>query len=230
MADDQPYYGSWFFRVDRFADVHMVAAQNKDQSCALASIKMVYFKVKKLHPGAPSMITERRLEALYKTKARESQHDFDQAGSNPKVMVDVLNGMGLGTWAVEWPPVTGVGGRIAQLVGVDQFGLGITGINALTRNYPVILACYWTGGGGHAIVVDTVTKVPAMGTYATICDPWDANVHFERIDSGKPFTYKPKKALGINVWGKTKADTHGIGGDGTVKGIVYCQKPLGFFG
>lgn len=225
MADDQPYYGSWFLRIDRFADVHMVAAQGKDQSCALASIKMVHFKVNKLRPGASLLTTERQLETLYKQKAKETSHDFDQKGSNPQVMVDVLNSMGTGMWTIDWPPVHEVGDRVAKYVGVDQFGLGVTGINAMKRKYPVILACYWQPKGGHAVVVDTVTRIPAMGTYATICDPWDANVHFEKLESGKPFSYSPKPAAGINVWGKTKADAAGIGGNGIIKAVIYCKQP-----
>jgi hypothetical protein len=227
--DDQPYYGSWFLRIDRFSDVHIVAAQSKDQSCALASIKMVYFKMNKLRPGASNLATERELEKLYKQKARETSHDFDQEGSNPEVMVDVLNAMGMGQWAIDWPPVTDVSARIEKYVGVDQFGLGITGINAASRKYPVILACYWQPRGGHAIVVDTVTRVPLMGNYATICDPWDADVHFEKIEIGRPLTYNPRAVGGWNFWGETKADKAGIGGNGMIKGIIYCQKARGFW-
>jgi len=219
--DDQPYYGSWFLRFDRFADTHMVAAQGKGQSCGLASIKMVYFKINKLRPGKSSFDTERHLEDVYKQKAGEGSHDFDQVGSDPDVMVDVLNELGIGRWAIDWPNLNLVGDHVAQYVGVDQFGLG--GINAFTRKYPVILACYWSTSGGHAIVVDTVTRVPAMGNYAAICDPWDANIHFEKIQSGRPFTYSPTAVSGVNVWGETRADTDGIGGHGTIKGIIYCQ-------
>ncbi len=221
MPDDQPYLGSWFLRIDRFADVHLVAAQSKDQSCGLASIKMVMFKVNKLRPGASSLETERNIEKKYKTLAGETTHDFDVKGSNPGVMVKVLNSFGIGNWAIDWPALNDVGTKIGQYVGTDQFGLGLTGYNAINRGYPVILACYWAGGGGHAIVVDTVTSVPVLGTYATICDPWDANVHFEKIETGKPFTYKPTAAMGINFWG----DVKGVpSGNGTVKAIIYCQK------
>jgi hypothetical protein len=136
-------------------------------------------------------------------------------------MVDVLNAMGTGPWAIERPAVHDVGERIAEHVGVDQFGLGITGINAITRKYPVILGCYWQPKGGHAIVVDTVTKVVGVGTYAAICDPWDANIHFEKIEKGKPFNYNPTPAAGINIWGKTKADAAGVGGNGVIKVIIY---------
>jgi hypothetical protein len=227
MPDDQPFMGSWFFRIDRFADTHLVAAQGKDQSCGLASIKMVVFKVNKLRPGGAALSTERDIEKRYKQSAGETTHDFDQAGSDPAVMVKVLNSFGIGNWAIEWPPLNDVGTKIAQYVGTDQFGLGLTGINALKRGYPVILACYWSGGGGHAIVVDTVTSVPMVGTYATICDPWDADVHFEKIEAGKPFTYAPTAAIGINFWG----DVKGVpAGNGVVKAIIYCQKSPGFWG
>jgi hypothetical protein len=227
MADDQPYMGSWFLRIDRFADVHLVAAQTKDQSCGLASIKMVIFKVNKLRPGATAFQTEALIEERYKKLAGETSHDFDVAGSSPTTMVKVLNSFGIGNWAIAYPPLNDVGTEIGKYVGVDQWGLGLTGLNAAMRGYPVILACYWKPKGGHAIVVDTVTSVPVMGTYATICDPWDADIHFEKIEAGKPFTYQPKAAIGVNLWGSVKGPP---GGDGTVKAIIYCQKSPGFWG
>lgn len=233
MADDQPYYGSWFLRIDRFADVHLVAAQNQDQSCGLACIKMVVFKVNKLRPGTSSLTTEHELEKRYKQEAGEKAHDFDLTGSSPSVMVKVLNSIGIGNWALESPPLNDVGTRVAKYVGTDQFGLGLTGINAALRGYPVILACYWAGGGGHAIVVDTVTNVPALGIYATICDPWDANIHFEKIEAGKPMTYKPSAVSGVNFWGSTAVERKGgsrpPAGNGTIKAIIYCQKSPGFW-
>lgn len=228
---EQPFYGSWFLRIDRFADAHLVAAQNQDMSCGLASIKMVLFKVNKLRPGASSLHTETEIEKRYKKLAKEKVHDFEKAGADPDVMVSVLNSFGIGNWAIDWPAAGDVGAKVAKYVGVDQFGLGPTGINAIKRGYPVILACYWKGGGGHAIVVDTVTAVPFLGTYATICDPWDADVHFEKIEAGKPFTYKPRAVAGVNLWGKVKTDEHGPpSGEGTIEAIIYCQKAPGLWG
>jgi len=231
MPDDQPLMGSWFLRIDRFADVHLVAAQNKDQSCGLASIKMVIFKVNKLRPQS-AFAVERDIERRYKKLAGEKVHDFDAAGSSPSVMVKVLNSFGIGNWAIDRPPVNQVGTKVAKYVGTDQFGLGITGVNAIRRGYPVILACYWKDGKGgfkkgHALVVDTVTQVPILGTYATICDPWDADIHFEKIEAGKPFTYQPTAALGVNFWGDVKGDASG---DGVVGAIIYCQKSPGYWG
>ena len=231
MPDDQPFMGSWFLRIDRFADVHLVAAQNKNQSCGLACIKMAVFKINKPRPQS-AFAVERDIEQRYRKQAGEMVHDFDTHGSNPTVMVKVLNDLGIGNWAIKWPGVNDVGDKIARYVGIDQFGLGPTGANAIRRGYPVILACYWKDGkggfkGGHAIVVDTVTRVPLLGTHATICDPWDADIHFEKIETGKPFTYKPTKAIGINLWGDVKGDASG---DGVVRGIVYCQKSAGFWG
>jgi hypothetical protein len=221
MPDDQNYMGSWFFRIDRFADTHLVAAQNKKQSCGLAAVKMVIFKVNKLRPGAAAFSLESEIAQRYQALAGETAHDFDVKGSGPNIIVKVLNSFGIGSWTLEAPPINQVGAKIAQYVGVDRFGLGITGINAITRRSPVILACYWSTGGGHAIVVDTVTETPFVGTLATICDPWDADIHFEKIEAGKPFTYTPKAAVGVNFWGAVKGPP---GGKGTVRAIIYRQR------
>jgi hypothetical protein len=209
LKDDQPLLGSWFLRIDRFGDVHMVAAQNKGQTCALASIKMVYFKVNKLRPGVSSFTLERALEQKYQGLAKEKSHDWERFGvPSPDVPTQVLNSLGLGSWKTTYPSPGQVGTKIAHYVGTDQFGLGITGINAIRRRAPVILWCVWPAHGGHVVVVDTVTHIPLVGTFATICDPWDANVHFERIEDGKSFTYHPGKAPGFNFWGHTQNEKH----------------------
>lgn len=204
LIDDQPHLGSWFLRIDRFSDVHVVAAQNKSQSCGLASIKMVAFKINKLRPGAAALQKERFIEKIYRQKAGETTHNWEQTGASPTVMLNVLNSLGIGVWKISHPPVNDVGTTIARSLGVDQFGLGATGINAIKRGAPVILGCHWAPGGGHAVVVDTVTHVPAIGTFAAICDPWDGNVHFEQIEAGQPFTYNPQNVKGVNFWGKTQ--------------------------
>ncbi len=229
MPDDQPYYGSWFLRIDRFADVHAVCAQGKDNSCVLASIKMAAFKTNKLRPGRTALRTEHLIEQRYKAFENNPAHDFNNVGGMPDVATQVLNSLGIGNWASEWPPVGDVPEKVMKYVGVDQMGLGITGINAATRGFPVILFCRWAGphGGGHAIVCDTVTHIPLVGTYATICDPWDANVHFEKIQKGNAFTYNPKAASGVNFWGEVKGVPSG---SGTIVAIAYCQKSPGFWG
>ena len=38
---------SWFVRISRFASVHMVRSQAKNMSCAMASIVMVNFKIRR---------------------------------------------------------------------------------------------------------------------------------------------------------------------------------------
>jgi hypothetical protein len=226
MPDDQPYYGSWFLRVDRFADVHAVCAQNKDNSCVLASIKMVAFKVNCLRPGHTALRTERLIEARYKALEKNAAHDFNTTGGMPDIATEVLNSLGIGNWASEWPATQRVPELVTKYVGVDEMGLGLLGINAAKRGFPVILFCRWKGGGGHAIVCDTVTRVPMLGTYATLCDPWDADVHFEEIRKNRPFKYKPEKAIGLNLWGKVKGDASG---SGTIVAIAYCQKSPGFW-
>lgn len=218
MPDDQPYYGSWFLRIDRFADVHAVCAQGKGCSCVLASIKMAAFKVNKLRPGKTALRTEQLIEQRYKTFEHNPGHDFETVGGMPDVATQVLNSLDIGNWASEWPTPSDVPEQVMKYVGVDKAGLGFTGINAAMRGFPVILFCRWNGPGGHAIVCDTVTSVPVLGTYAAICDPWDANVHFEKIQKGQAFTYNPKKASGINFWGEVKGVP---AGSGTIVAIAY---------
>jgi hypothetical protein len=104
MPDDQPYYGSWFLRIDRFADVHAVCAQGKGCSCVLASIKMVAFKVNKLRPGHTALRTERLIEKRYKAFEKDPNHDFEKVGAMPDVATQVLNSSESGTGTRSGPP------------------------------------------------------------------------------------------------------------------------------
>ena len=227
MPDDQPYYGSWFLRMDRFGDAHAVCAQNKEKSCIMASIKMVAFKVNKLRPGRNALHTEHRIEQQFHYFVNQVGN-LQEPDIGPHVATQVLNSLGCGNWAYEWPQANDIPAMVMKYVGVDRAGLGITGVNAALRKFPVILFCEWAGNDneGHAIVCDTVTHVPMVGTYATICDPWDANVHFEKIQKGHPFTYSPNQPIGVNFWGKVKGVSSRTG---TISAIAYCQKSPGFW-
>lgn len=229
--DDQPNLGSWFLRIDRFGDTHAVAAQNKGQSCALASIKMIVFKVNKLRPGAGAFQTEKNIEKVYMQEAGETTHDFEKQGSQRNVQERVLNRLGIGCWKWEQPSATLIPQLLIDNVGEEVFGAGPVA-NIIRHKYPAIIGCSWSGGGGHALCVDTVTTVPGFGTYAAICDPWDAEVHIVKIEVGKPLTYIPKPVIGINFWGETKDDAERekyaklnqpmpTPPTGTITGIIY---------
>lgn len=229
--DDQPNLGSWFLRIDRFGDTHAVAAQNKGQSCALASIKMIVFKINKLRPGAGAFVKEKEIETIYLQQAGEASHDFDTNGSQRGIQEKVLNQLGIGTWKWEQPAPTNIPQLLIDGVGEEVLGLGPFA-NTIRHKYPAIIGCSWNGGGGHALCVDTITTVPGIGTYAAICDPWDGEVHIQRIEVGAPITYIPKHAIGINFWGDTKDDADRkkyaaanqpmpAPPTGTITGIIY---------
>jgi len=67
-------------------------------------------------------------------------------------------------------------------------------------------------------VVDTVREM--LGThYATVCDPWDANVHIQKIERGGTFVYNAGEGgFAINLWGTTKAEKQPY--DNTSRGMV----------
>lgn len=229
--DDQANLGSWFLRFDRFGDTHAVAAQNKDQSCALASIKMIVFKINKLKPGKAALTLEKDIEKIYMQEAGEASHDFDAQGSQRNVQEKVLNRLGVGRWKWEQPVASKIPKLLIDAVGEEYLGAGPI-INTIRHNYPAIIGCSWSGGGGHALCVDTITTIPGIGTYAAICDPWDADVHIQKIEIGQPITYVPTKGIGFNLWGDTKDATdreaHAKANQampapptGTITGIIY---------
>ena len=80
--------------------------------------------------------------------------------------------------------------------------MGTTGFGPTVAVEPVILGVDWDQGGAHWVVVDTIRTV--MGTtYATVCDPWDANVHIQSFSTGSPFRYDASSGgFSVNFFGK----------------------------
>lgn len=233
--DDQPNFGSWFLRFDRFGDSHAVAAQNKGQSCAPASIKMIAFKINKLRPGKSAFQLEKEIEKIFMQQAGETSHDFETQGSHRNIQERVLNQLGIGNWKWEQPTPSMIPQLLIDAVGKEVFGLGPL-VNTIRHKYPAVIGCNWSGGGGHALCVDTVTSVPGIGMFAAICDPWDANVHIQEIEIGRPITYIPKRVIGVNYWGDTKDGAERKNNaklnkpmppppTGTVTGIIYRTSP-----
>jgi hypothetical protein len=103
---------------------------------------------------------------------------------------------------------------------LDKVGL-TAGLGAVVDVEPVILGVDWDLGGAHWVVVDTIRE--AFGSqYATICDPWDANVHMQAFSVGSPFFYDAATGgFMLNVWGTApKGDTkpyQGVAAKGQVK-------------
>jgi hypothetical protein len=69
--------------------------------------------------------------------------------------------------------------------------------------------------------VDTIRDILDR-QYATICDPWDTNVHMQRIHTGHPFYYDAANGgFMMNFWGtapKGEAKPYqGVAAKGQVK-------------
>ena len=192
---------SWFSRIDRFGSGHMVRSQDQDMSCGMASIVMVNFKMKKglmfagmaagaalstvPVPGASylgqtlsrsafdyAVASEQEEIDLY-DNASGSVTDFDQDGSDPDFYPQVLADLGLGDW---------------ESVDVGEAGLAQAVIDATDDGSPVIVACMWNGGGGHALCIDETHSFFST-RYLCVCDPWDGELRLITCRPGSTVQY-----------------------------------------
>lgn len=204
----------WFSRFTRFGDAHMVYGQERDNSCGLASIMMVVFKINKLKPGAQALHTENAvIKTFTDTLGYAPQVGTNQAGTTGSELVKVLNKLNVGKWEYHVCGDAGVAGKIMNSVGTDIFSFGSAAIaNAIGRGAPIICGTDWDVAGGHWVVVDTVNNF--FGSlYASVNDPWDADVHITPIKRGSTVRYIAEKA-------KTSWDAGGLRHE-------YAAKPSG---
>jgi hypothetical protein len=224
----------WFLRFDRFTDSHVVFSQEKDESCGLASCKMVVFKMNKLRPGASAITTERKIEQIYR-KYAPTHPGFDKEGSTTSCIVNTLNDLGMGNWASAVNVAASIPKLMLKLkyVNYDLVGAGVV-VNSITRGYPVILGVDWLGKDrkyhrGHWVVVDTVNKLPFIDKYwASVCDPWDGDLHVTPFDLKHRFSYTAKEVT--FSWSFDNAEhKYKRAGLGVANDIIFCQKAPGFF-
>ena len=134
---------------------------------------MCVFKINKLKPGATSITVEQDVCKQY-AAALGSSYAPEKEGTYPKKLATVLNSFTTGHWRWHHVPPTHVPAVLIHKVGVTS-GLGPTvDVN------PVILGVDWENGGAHWVVVDTVREF-LDSRYATVCDPWDSNVHIQKV-------------------------------------------------
>jgi hypothetical protein len=191
---------AWFSRFTRFGDMHLVFGQEANMSCGIASVMMCVFKINKLSPWNQAIHVNTDIYKAYST-ASGGQYKPETRGTHPNHLVTVLNSLKCGRWTWSNVSAAAASKKIIDLVGVTP-APGPT----LTVN-PIIIGVDWDSGGAHWAVVDTVRGV--MGwTYATICDPWDANVHIQAIDASKPFVYKADEGgFAVDFGGEHKGQT-----------------------
>lgn len=187
-------------------------------SCGIASIIMCVFKINKLRPGADALKVEQEIYDLY-TSASGSKYNPATQGTKPEHLATVLNQLNCGSWKGMWTSAATLSKIVHDKVGVAA-GLGPT-VNV----NPVIAGVGWSGGGGHATVVDTIRQFGGK-LYATVCDPWDTNVHVVSMDPGKPFDYKADEGgFSFDFWGthKGQAKPYGQGDQGAGIAVVFRE-------
>lgn len=202
---------AWFTRFTRYMDVHLVYGQEANMSCGIASVMMCVFKINKLKPGKTAVTVEKDIQARYNT-ALGSVNDFETTGTYPNHLASILNHFTGSTWGWHTLPVNDVPQRIIDKVGVT------TGIGPTVNVTPIILGVDWDLGGAHWVVCDTIRESGGK-QYATICDPWDTNVHFQEMAAGSPFRYDASGGgFTIDFWGTHKGEASPY--SNTSKGMV----------
>ncbi len=204
---------AWFTRLTRFGDVHLVYGQEANMSCGIASVMMCVFKVNKLTPGADSVTVEKDIYQKY-SAALGSGYAPETTGTFPQHLATVMTNFTPGTWRWHNYAPTDVPQKLLDKVGTNA------GLGAVVTVEPVILGVDWDQGGAHWIVVDTIRDM--FGNhYATVCDPWDANVHMQKFNVGGPFYYDAGSGgFMMNFWGNSpKGETQPYQGN-AAKGQV----------
>ncbi|HWA64154.1 MAG TPA: hypothetical protein VG939_22490 [Caulobacteraceae bacterium] len=211
---------AWFTRFTRFGDMHLVYGQEAGMSCGIASLMMCVFKLNKLTPGRTAVTVEQDIYRAYEGASGGAAYQPEQVGTYGDRLATILNGFTSGTWHWHTTPPNDVPQTLIDKVGTSTIGPTVD-------VEPVILGVDWDQGGAHWVVVDTIRDV--FGNhYATVCDPWDANVHIQRFSTGHPFRYNAGEGgLSVNVWGSSIAEArrqeYGNASRGQVKtwGMIY---------
>jgi hypothetical protein len=199
---------SWFLRIDRFGGMHAVRSQDtikkggsdSSNSCGIASILMINFKMKKSTmaagvsagaaisntgiPGANvvgNAISQYAIEQavkeepeIYKIYTKVTGSIYDGSSySNATFFPEVLKQIGLPDW---------------ECIFVTESQVFSTIKASTDKGYPVIARVGWdNNGGGHFTVVDDVYT--AFGGKLCVCDPWDGELRLPDAGPGQPVVY-----------------------------------------
>lgn len=203
----------WFTRLSRFGDIHYVYSQAADNSCGIASVMMCVFKVNKFTPGAAAVTKEQEIYKVYGDVAGVNYDGSTYSFASKLALT--LNKLNCGKWKAEYIGPKNVGARLSKVCG-KTYGFGPT-----LGLHPVIVLVGWETGGAHFVVVDSVRSVPGFGTYATVCDPWDAQMRVTGFRSGADFKYETGQTIQYNfdIEG-TPQHEYGSRSNGTANGWV----------
>lgn len=185
---------AWFTRITRFGDAHFVFGQEQNMTCGPSCALMCYTKINKLTPGMQMYATTERIKDHY-ARWLGSAYDGSVAGTWPDGLAYALNRMNCGRWTTTSVQGNRAVNRIVDLVGTSgAFGPTVE-VN------PIIVGVNWDGStASHWVVIDTIREF-AGSLYATICDPWDAGLHVQRVTPGQDFVYQAGDTAHIDFWG-----------------------------
>ncbi len=185
---------AWFTRFTRFGDMHLVFGQEQGMTCGPSSALMCYTKLMKLAPSAPLYESSHPIEQHYQTWYGKA-YDGNKEGTWAEGLVYALNKMNCGKWRCDKYAPNDAAQAIDWFVGRTS-GLGPT----LTVT-PVIVGVNWDGSkASHWVCVDTV-RLFMNNLYATVCDPWDSDVHVQKMKIGSNFVYEAKEQLKVDFGG-----------------------------
>ncbi len=192
---------TWHLQFTRFASAHMVRQQEAVNSCGIACILMINFKMKKALlasrlaagaavsavpiPGASYLGATMAQQAkdwalqtepeVYKIYGDVVGTTYDGTSyTRATKHPPVLNKLGLGLWSADW-------------VGASAMGLAIK--EAIAGGAPCIVHVTWAAGGAHFVCIDDVFTSPGGTEYAAVNDPSDGEVNLTQITDGATISY-----------------------------------------
>jgi hypothetical protein len=192
---------SWHVDFTRFATVHMVKKQDRVNSCGIACVLMINFKMRK-GLMAQGVLTGSRISAsgipgggLLGAGLAKAAMDWavrsepevyriygDVVGtvydgttySNGMQHPAVLERLGLGRW---------------ECVNVGQNNIPAALRTAVDRGHPCIAHVVWGAGGAHFVVVDDVVK-PGESSFVLVNDPGDGRVVVTKVTGNGALSYR----------------------------------------
>ncbi len=179
----------------------MVYGQQAEDSCGIACMLMVNFKLKKWQlagaaAAAPSGVFAFANAAVAFESAVKSEPEvyaaYSKVSGQPykgdtytyaTILPGVLNNLDIGTWSARCV----ASNKVADTI-LDRSFMGP----------PFIILVHWRSGAGHFVMCDNIVQDKA-GTTAYICDPWDAAVRSVTLRRGQPLTYQAQEQAGWDL-------------------------------
>lgn len=191
---------SWHIGFTRFASAHLVKKQEKENSCGIACILMVNFKMRKglmAHgvaagasmaiapiPGGTFLgaaLSKAAIDWAVKSEPQVYKIYGDVVGTiydgtdytNGLKHPEVLRRLGLGNW---------------ECVNAGANGIAAAVKAATDKGAPCIVHVAWKSGGAHFVVVDDVFRRDGKN-FACVNDPGDGEVVVTGMPAGAAVSY-----------------------------------------